>query len=407
MNFRTILRTDFHSTTFFQLINLQLSEVDTLEIENVEVDDVLSDVYVSISTYSCVQSEIIQLKLSSSVQHSEDFEFADQDVVEFVKRTCGCSEECSAKFSLDMISQSRNHFRAFDCDKYGINQLDTVMLGIIHAITLIDSVPKRGPKSVQNERQRLKPVYLVHGIEVCEEFFVFVHGIGMKRFRNLMTRYKENNNAIREQIHSNHEKSFCSGLPHEHIVNFLRNFAEDCALYFPRYGRSRKRIIKLLPSDITKTAVHSKYKMAAEQLNDTPVDIYKFSEVWSALCTDIVVQKLQSETKRAQRKRQKKQLSLQQNVDSEVLERRENLLRRIQPEISHYHSVTAETRNNFPFAKFDIPKPVLSFNGSVHLSFDLAQQVYHHFTLIFEFFTTQKIDNIGVSNCCVIPFNIK
>lgn len=315
------------------------------------------------------------------MQNSEDPEFVDQDVAEFVKRTCGCPEECSSKFSLDMISQSRNHFRAFDCDKHGRNQLDNVMLGIIHAITLSDSVVKGGSK-LERERQRLKPLYLVHGIEVCEEFFIFVHGIAVKRFQNLMTRYKQNNNAIREQIHSDHEISSNSVLPHEYVVNFLRNFAEDCALFFPRYACSRKRIIKLLPSDVTKTSVHAKYKIAAEQLNDTPVDIYKFSEVWATLCADIIIQKLQSETKRAQRKRLKRQLTLLQNVDSDVLEKKESLQRRIQPEINHYHSVVAETKKHFPFTVLDVPRPVQSFSGSIHLSFDLAQQVNYYLEFI-------------------------
>lgn len=254
--------------------------------------------------------------------------------------------------------------------------MDTVLLGIIQAITLSDTVPKRG-SNLMGERQRLKPVYQFHGMEVCEEFFVFVHGIEMKRLRNLLTRYKQNHNAIRELINSNHEKSSNAVLPHEHLVNFLRNFAEDHALYFPRRVSSQKRIIKLLPSDVTKTSVYAKYKSAAEQMNDTPVDVYKFSDVWITLCPDIIIQKLQSDSKRALRKRLKKQLTLRQTEDMEVLKKRESLLRHIQPEINYYHSVTTETRNSFPFSKFDVPKPVQSFNGCVHLSFDLAQQVYY------------------------------
>ena len=96
--------------------------------------------------------------------------------------------------------------------------------------------------------------------------FRFLHGIGVKRFKNLARNFKEN--GLSPRIHCNTWKvphnalSFSST---QFFVKFVFNYAKQHALLLPGrvpgYSRSD---LQLLPSSVSKRAIWRVYHVAAE-----------------------------------------------------------------------------------------------------------------------------------------------
>lgn len=184
----------------------------------------------------------------------------------------------------------RNESLNFDYYENGVNVLNTIISSQIRTMYCSSDVVHHARKTV-NGRKLNKMKFILKGIPVCRDLFLFVHGIKIKRYKRLVDAYKQD--GFVEKQHGNYRRSPPNVTSLEmcgEIVNFLRNFAEDHALFMP--GRTAKKfsIVKLLPSQETKKSVYEKYKNACEVKKCAAVSYYIFRRIWNACCLDIVIQ---------------------------------------------------------------------------------------------------------------------
>ena len=128
--------------------------------------------------------------------------------------------------------------------------------------------------------------------------FRMLHGIGEKRFKNLMKSLKED--GLTPRIHGNTKRK-----PHhalslssvEHVVRFLLNYTEENGLLLPgRVPGYRRTDIKLLPSSLSKRRIWQVYHTAAEEDNHIQSVAYStFCKFWATLVPSLVIMKPMSD----------------------------------------------------------------------------------------------------------------
>lgn len=258
--------------------------------------------------------------------------------------------KCTSTFTKEVISQSRRDFRTFDYYEFGRNQLDLMLLGIIHALVRSDSVVKHARRSVEKERKRLKFSFLFRGHKVCGDFFQFVHGVKRKRLHNLLAHYKSNGYNVLERVHKNYlnaPASTLSGDSQNKCVKFIRNYANDCASYHLGPTSTASPAIGLLPGDESKSKIYQKYAVAIQLLGQKALSRKMFYRLWTEHCSDLVIYQKVKNEKETSDERADASAELSQD---------------------HIELVGSEPRS---FHFIAIP----SFNDPVHISFDFAQQV--------------------------------
>lgn len=82
-----------------------------------------------------------------------------------------CHKKCCDKFTLDELLQYNFESRNLDYYYEGTNMLDLVLLGEIRAMSRTTEGVKRGNSTVSAERQRMRMIYAMKGITVCESVF--------------------------------------------------------------------------------------------------------------------------------------------------------------------------------------------------------------------------------------------
>ena len=174
------------------------------------------------------------------------------DVEAFVNATCGCdlapdNQPCSGLFSVDHYIKIRAQ-----CSFLTHNDLDMVLLGCIMSTVNIGQHIHDG-RHKPAKRQRITVSFMHEGNKVCKKTFLFLHGIGKKRYNTLKSHYKDN--GMEQRDHGNHKR-----LPHNYahqsiigVHKFLNNYAEENAILLPGCIPGHKRDnIKLLPSNRSK-----------------------------------------------------------------------------------------------------------------------------------------------------------
>lgn len=142
----------------------------------------------------------------------------------------------------------------------GNNVLDLVLLGVIRGMARSNDAVKRGNSIVPIERERLRMMYKLKGISVCEKLFLLSHSIKLKRFKRLLKHYKRN--GMEPPVHGNLKrtpKKSMGIIETENVVFFIRNYAKEAALFMPGRLASQFNIVKLLPSSDSKISLHRKY----------------------------------------------------------------------------------------------------------------------------------------------------
>ena len=124
--------------------------------------------------------------------------------------------------------------------------------------------------------------------------FRFLHGIGIKRFKNLLKSLKEN--GLSPRVHGNtnrkpkHALSYAST---EYVIRFLLTYAEQHALLLPgRIPGYSHSDIQLLPSSVSKQSVWRVCHEAAEAIDTVHAVAYTtFCLLWRTLLPSVVVMK--------------------------------------------------------------------------------------------------------------------
>ena len=110
-------------------------------------------------------------------------------------------------------------------------------------------------------RQRASVKFFLFGHAVCRTTYLFAHGIGIKRYKNLCKHFDIN--GVTPRIHKNTGSIPKHGVTVEeeqNAVTFIRNFAEKFAMPLPgRMPRMKDYTVMMLPSDVTKSEIWNKY----------------------------------------------------------------------------------------------------------------------------------------------------
>lgn len=115
----------------------------------------------------------------------------------FVDRGCSCDlgpnkTPCCKSFSVEHYLSLRCAFAEMTHD-----ELDLIVMGQIMATCLPSS--SADSSSVEKTRNIMK--YYHQGVAVCRRTFLFIHNIGLKRFKNIKSSYHNHGPAAR--VHGN------------------------------------------------------------------------------------------------------------------------------------------------------------------------------------------------------------
>lgn len=116
---------------------------------------------------------------------------ADEDVTEtlnFLENGCGCKTNCCRQFHADKLTELRRNCAEVDYYQDYINKLDQIILAKLDTLTRSSEITARS-HYVQNIRVKARCSYLLHGLDICRETFLFAHNIKIKRFKRLTKIY--------------------------------------------------------------------------------------------------------------------------------------------------------------------------------------------------------------------------
>ena len=196
-----------------------------------------------------------------------DFEESLEDRCEsesieaFMSNTCGCKTgpQCSTCSSILTIATFRSENPELSKD-----ELDLVVLAQIRACRSMPSQPNLRVSHHQKSSERSMTNYFVYGVPVCRKTFMYVHCIGHKRLEHLT---RTHGNAKRQPKN----------------VTFVKNYARAHAMPMPGRMPNHKDKVMVLPSDVSKVFVYSKYKEACTHNHWSAVGRSLFYQIWQEL----------------------------------------------------------------------------------------------------------------------------
>lgn len=140
-----------------------------------------------------------------------DVDTEEDDLVKtFVERGCGCDvgpkkSPCSRLFPADHFLSVRGAMAEMTHD-----ELDMFIMGQIMASCFQSSILQGHHSTSPTERKITSSLFYHHGQRVCQRTFLFLHNIGIKRYKNLKKSYITNGPAVR--VHGNKGK-----MPKHHL----------------------------------------------------------------------------------------------------------------------------------------------------------------------------------------------
>ena len=230
-----------------------------------------------------------------------------QKVVDLIKLGCGCRKGFSKKSCVSQLNENDIFSMRLDCFELDYreehqNKLNDVIVAELNALMHTD--PKRmhaniSPLANEN-RDKYFVNYMFRGHTICRKTFLFLHGIGRKRLRLLMTRLTKT--GIAPAVHGNTSAArIHRTLTFEdakNVVSFLNNYAENNAMILPGRvagnNQSDFARLKLLPSSESKRGLHRKYvESCGEQFK--PVSETTFKKIWKQTMSNLLIQRPRSD----------------------------------------------------------------------------------------------------------------
>ena len=132
---------------------------------------------------------------------------------------------------------------------------------------------------------------MLYGTVVCEKTFCFASGFGRGRFDRLKKRFLKD--GVIEPVHRNAGQHVAHTVSFErtkHVTFFIRNYAQEHALFLPgRQNNHFNASVKLLPTSCTKKQIYDRYVECCASQKYKPVSLVTFRTLWRELCNDIVI----------------------------------------------------------------------------------------------------------------------
>ena len=270
-------------------------------------------------------------------------------------------------------------------------ELDLVVLANLRASRSLTP-----DSSASQEGTRASIKYQYGGLVICKSAFLFIHAIGSRRLKNLISHYDENGLSIR--MHGNAKKRRHNQTETEEvekIKGFIEQFADNHAMPLPgRMPTHKDYRVMLLPSDMSKSAVYRFYVRACESEHVHCVCRRTFENIWKELCPYIAAMKPATDlchTCQQNANLLMKSVNVPEELKSQRLQEAQKHLHLARLQRHHYNEQCALAKENLASNSLSV----------MHYSFDYAQQVHYPFNAqqpgpIF-FKTPRKCGIFGVS----------
>ena len=301
----------------------------------------------------------------------------------FYTNTCNCElgesdQACSRSLPLSDFMDSRNN-----CHELSSVELDFVILGAIQSSINCSDVSVSG-RSEKNRKQ-LRMTFSYHGKRICRTTFLFLHCIGKNKFCSLL-KHKENGLSLR--VHGNKKRPPSWTVPSqavEQVVKFILNVAEEQALLLPgRVPGFKRTDIRLLPSALTKHRLWMNYTGICTSQGQQSVGYSKFCDLWTQVCPFILIMCPATDlcwTCQKNNNLIQKLANLPENQKVEAVRIQEEHLRLAAGERDFYKECCRERKESvqqdFPEIDFTRRREPCSYQGTVHYSYDYAQQLHY------------------------------
>ena len=309
----------------------------------------------------------------------------DELICAFVSSGCGCNKKCSSQFTVEYVTSVRSC-----CAELTHSELDMAIMGQLAAFVNTGSQVSTAARHKEGERKKAYTSFFHQGKPVCSRTFQFLHGIGIKRLKNLTTSVKEN--GLTPRVHGNtnrRPKHALSYTTTEFVIRFLFNYAEQHALVLPgRVPGYSRTDIQLLPSSLSKRAVWRVYREATGTVHAVAYSM--FCLLWRTLVPSIVIMKPRSDLCW---QCQQNSTAIMRSANASDVEKSSTIddalehLRIVKLERANYKSICDECRESIRAyfvtdGEFSPPQlascvPHNSKPIKVHYSFDYAQQVHY------------------------------
>ena len=205
------------------------------------------------------------------------------------------------------------------------------------------------------------------------------------RFRRLKEHYESH--GISQRVHGNSKRLPKNTLPHavvEDVTTFLSNFVEENAVLLPgRIPGFKNDNIKLLSSSETKMSVWRTFKTAREEADKQAVSYSKFIDLWEQFHPTVVVAKPMTDlcfTCQQNTSKLLRSANLAESEKSACVQSQQEHLNCVQTERELYRHVCKKAKTTFEAVENTIElnesHVACSLNGTMHYSFDFAQQVH-------------------------------
>ena len=228
--------------------------------------------------------------------------------------------------------------------------------------------------------------YYYHVQRLCMRTFLFLHCLHRNRFYSLVKHYHKNGLSL--QVHWNKNQlpsSTSSAETVEQVVKFILNTAEEQALLLPRRVPGFKRIdLKLLPSHLTKHGLWRTYTNICIGTGKPSMGYSKFCDLWNQLCPFIVIMRPATDlcwTCQKNNNRIRNTVNLPESDKAEAVRAQEQYLLLATGERNFYNCCRESKDGIQEYLKvvdFAVERKPYSYDGTVHYSYDYAQQL--HFT---------------------------
>lgn len=139
--------------------------------------------------------------------------------------------------------------------------------------------------------------YYFADVPICRTIYLFLHDLGLKRYKNIIEHYDQY--GIAQRIHkssgkASNRKNVVQASDIQNIVKFINTYAEKVAVPLPgRMPQFRDYKVMKLPSTDTKSSIYRKYVNAANDCQP-PLRLVKqrtFECIWSTYCPYIATMK--------------------------------------------------------------------------------------------------------------------
>ena len=200
-----------------------------------------------------------------------------------------------------------------------------------------------------------------------------------------MKHYRKNGLSLR--VHGNKNRlpsSTSSAETVEQVVKFILNTAEEQALILPGRVPGFKRIdVKLLPSNLTKHGLWRTYTEICLGTGTPSVGYSKFCDLWNQLCPFIVIMRPATDlcwTWQKNNNRIRNSVNLPESDKAEAVRAQEQHLFLASGERNFYKNCCQESKDGIQeylkVVDFTVEREPCSYTGTVHYSYDYAQQLH-------------------------------